>query len=100
MPHPRHRLDDAFGTPVRLSLMAALGRAAEIDFPKLSALLEADPSVLSKAVTRLQRAGYVKVTKGYAGNRPRTWIRTTATGRRAYREHLAALREITEGLPE
>lgn len=98
MAHPRHRLDDAFQTPIRFSLMAALGRKIEIDFRTLSDLLEADDSVLSKAVSYLEKAGYVKVTKGYVGNRPRTWIEATTKGHRAYQQHLLALRAITDGI--
>lgn len=97
MAHPRHRLDDAFQTPIRFSLMAALGRRAVIDFGTLRDLLESNDSVLSKALTYLEEAGYVKVTKGYVGNRPRTWVQTTAKGGRAYQAHLLALRAITEG---
>jgi len=96
--HARHRLDDAFQTPVRFSLMAALGRSTQIDFGTLKDLLEADDSVLSKAISHLEKLGYVNVTKGYVGNRPRTWVESTAAGYRAYEEHLGALREITQGL--
>lgn len=95
MAHPRHRLDDALLTPIRLSLMATLGAEAEYDFASLRALLEADDSVLSKSIAHLERAGYLKVTKGYVANRPRTWVRSTSRGRKAYAEHIRALREIT-----
>lgn len=98
MAHPRHELDDAFQTPMRFSLMAALGPKTDIDFRTLRDLLEADDSVLSKAVSHLERAGYVRVTKGYVGNRPRTWIQATTKGHRAYQRHLLALRAITEGI--
>ena len=94
MTHPRRQWDDAFQTPIRFSLMAALGRRTEIDFRTLRDLLEADDSVMSKAVSHLERAGYVKVTKGYVGNRPRTWIESTPTGAHAFRRHLLALRAI------
>ncbi|MEO7122650.1 MAG: transcriptional regulator [Lacisediminihabitans sp.] len=97
MAHPRHQWDDAFQTPIRFSLMAALGTNAVIDFRTLRDLLEADDSVLSKAVSHLEKIGYVKVTKGYVGNRPKTWIGSTAKGTRAYEAHLRALRAITEG---
>ncbi len=30
--------------------------------------------------------------------RPRTWVEVTTKGRRAYRQHLLALRAITEGI--
>lgn len=96
MIHPRHRLDEAFQTPIRFSLMAALGRRTEIDFGTLRDLIESSDSVLSKALTHLDQAGYIKVRKGYVGNRPRTWIQTTAKGNRAYQAHLVALRAIID----
>lgn len=96
MAHPRHELDPAFQTPLRFSLMAVLGRRTEIDFGTLRDMLEADDSSLSKSISYLQKAGYVKTTKGYVGNRPRTWIEATAKGDRAFTRHLAALRAITD----
>lgn len=98
MSHPRHRLDDAFLTPIRLSLMAALGTEKELDFRTLRELLETDDSTVSKAVSHLERVGYVKITKGYVGKRPRTWVRATAEGHRAYHGHLLALHAITDGM--
>jgi DNA-binding MarR family transcriptional regulator len=100
MVHPRHRLDDAFQTPLRFSLMAALGPHTEIDFQTLRDVLETEDSNLSKAISHLEKAGYVKVTKGYVGNRPRTWIEATTKGHRNYRQHLLALRAITEGITD
>lgn len=97
MAHPRHDLDPAFQTPVRLSLMSALGQAAQLDFATLRDLIEADDSAVSKGIYALEKAGYVKTTKGYVANRPRTWVTTTARGRSAYARHLAALRAIAEG---
>lgn len=96
MAHPRHELDPAFQTPLRFSLMAALGRRTEIDFGTLRDALEADDSSLSKSISHLEKAGYVKTTKGYVGNRPRTWIEATAKGSRAFARHLVALRAITD----
>ncbi|HET6561565.1 MAG TPA: transcriptional regulator, partial [Marmoricola sp.] len=47
-------------------------------------------------------AGYVKVTKGYVGKRPRTWLSLTRAGRAAFTGHLVALNDIANGveLPE
>ncbi len=97
MAHPRHRLDEAFQTPIRFSLMAALESKTDFDFRTLRDVLEADDSVLSKSIAYLDKVGYVRVTKGYVGNRPRTWIQSTVKGHNAYRGHLLALRAITEG---
>jgi len=93
MAHPRHALDPAFITPIRLSLMAAL-RDDEVDFGTLRDLVEASDSVVSKGIATLEEAGYVTTAKMYAGNRPRTRVRATAKGRGAYARHLAALRAI------
>ena len=54
--------------------------------------------MLSKAISYLEKFGYVKVTKGYLCSQPRTWVEVTTKGRRAYRQHLLALHAITEGL--
>ncbi|TFC87773.1 transcriptional regulator [Cryobacterium sp. TMT4-31] len=95
MAHPRHDLDEGLLTPIRLSLMAALAGDLELDFATLRDLLEADDSVLSKSISHLGKLGYVKVTKGYVGSRPRTWVRSTSKGKRALDRHIRALREIT-----
>ena len=73
--------------------MAALG-SDQVDFGTLRDALEATDSAVSKGIYTLEEAGYVKTTKGYFGNRPRTWVVTTAKGRSAYERHLAALRAI------
>lgn len=95
MSHPRHDLDEALLTPVRLSLLAALSGDVELDFGSLRDLLETEDSVLSKGISHLEKIGYVKVTKGYVGSRPRTWVRSTTKGRRVLERHAQALRAIT-----
>ncbi|MDT0156278.1 transcriptional regulator [Microbacterium sp. ARD32] len=98
MAHPRHDLDPALLTPVRLSLLAALPEGIELDFAALRDLLETDDSAVSKGIVHLQDQGYVDITKGYAGTRPRTWVSSTAKGRRALARHMAALRAIAGDL--
>lgn len=93
-PHPRTQLDDNFASPIRFSLMAALGDGMELDFPALRDILQCGDSPLSKAITHLQAAGYVLARKGTVGGRSRTWVRSTKTGRDGFAAHLQALREI------
>jgi DNA-binding transcriptional ArsR family regulator len=92
--HPRYRLDDAIHAPVRLSIMSALAAADRVDFRFLRELVEVSDSLLSKHMTLLEDAGYVEVTKGYHGKRPRTWFTLTGNGRAAFDAYLAALHEI------
>jgi len=94
--HPRTRLDDSFASPIRFSLMAALGDDVEMDFGTLAHVLQVGDSALSKAISHLQVAGYVFVRKGTVGSRPRTWVRSTSSGRKAFSGHVDALRAIVE----
>jgi len=96
--HPRHGLDELIHTPVRLSMVAALAAADSMDFRHLRGLIEVSDSLLSKHVTTLEAAGYIQVTKGYAGKRPRTWLSLTPTGRKAYENYIDVLRTITSQL--
>ena len=101
MSHPRHALDDLLGHPVRFSIAALLAAASKVAFSFVRDHLEVNDSTLSKQVSTLEQAGYVKVDKGFVGKRGRTWLSLTREGRRAFERHLAALREIaqSESLP-
>jgi DNA-binding MarR family transcriptional regulator len=96
-PHPRHRLNDVVHAPVRFSVMATLAGADQAEFGFVRDTIQVSDSVLSKQVSQLEAAGYVKVKKGYVGKRPRTWLSLTKAGRQAFTDHLAALREIAGG---
>lgn len=95
--HPRHRLDDRLQHGVRLSIAAALGPLDKAEFSFVRDAVEVSDSVLSKQVSALEAVGYVTVTKGHVGKRPRTWLALSAAGRHALEQHVAALRAIAEG---
>jgi len=95
--HARHQLDEVIHAPVRFSIVAALASADEAEFAAVRDTVEVSDSVLSRQVSTLEAAGYVKVRKGYVGKRPRTWLSLTSAGRAAYEKHLAALRAIAGG---
>lgn len=92
--HARHQLDPVIHAPVRFSIAATLAAVDEADFATVRDAVEVTDSALSKQVTQLEEAGYVKVRKGYVGKRPRTWLSLTSAGRKAYARHLDALRAI------
>ena len=96
--HPRHDLDEQLNAPVRLSLLALLAQVENADFATVRDALDVSDSVLSKQVSQLEAAGYLHVTKGYVGKRPRTWLSCTDAGRTALQRHLTALRAVLEGL--
>ena len=94
--HPRHGLNETIHSPTRLSIMAALAPMERMDFPLLRDTIEASDSLLSKHMTILETAGYIEVTKGHVGKRPRTWLALTEQGREAYTAYLDALRSLVD----
>lgn len=97
--HARHRLDEVIHAPIRFSIVATLAGVDEAEFSAVRDAIEVSDSALSKQVSTLEAAGYVKVKKGYVGKRPRTWLSLTTRGRAAFTAHLAALREIAGQWP-
>jgi DNA-binding MarR family transcriptional regulator len=89
-----HGFDAVIHAPSRLQICALLTPLEEAEFQLLRENLGISDSVLSKQVRQLENAGYVEVRKGAANGRPRTWIRLTGRGRKAFAAHVAALREI------
>ena len=79
---------------MRFSIVATLAATEMAEFAFVRDTVEVSDSVLSKQVAVLESAGFVAVLKGYAGKRPRTWLRLTPSGREAFTRHLEALRDI------
>ncbi len=94
MSHPTTRLDPAIHQPARLGILTAACESAQIDFVALRDLLGLTDGNLSRHLTTLETAGYVKLEKVFENRKPRTWIRATPAGRRALRAEIEALREI------
>jgi DNA-binding MarR family transcriptional regulator len=92
-------LDELIHQPLRLKVMAALHAepdGAPIEFPRLKRLVEATDGNLGSHLATLEKAGYVVLDKDFVGKKPRTRVSLTAEGRRAFRNHLAYLRDILE----
>ncbi|PSK96489.1 DNA-binding MarR family transcriptional regulator [Murinocardiopsis flavida] len=100
MRHPRAKLDDVIHAPVRFSIVAALAAADQADFKFVRDTVEVSDSALSKQVSTLESAGYVKVRKTFVGRRPRTYLALTPEGRSAFDRHVQALRDIAAGVQE
>jgi hypothetical protein len=47
-------------------------------------------------VVALEQAGYVSVEKVFVSKKPRTRISVTRAGRKAFRQHVAYLRDLIE----
>jgi len=92
--HPTRGIDETVHQRHRLGILTISAEAERAEFGYLRQALGLTPGNLSKHLTVLEQAGMVDIEKGYAGRRPRTWVRITAHGRAALAAELAALTEL------
>ena len=86
--------------PVRLKIMSALKALPPgemLEFVRLKKIVEATEGNLGAHIQTLEEAGYVAVEKDFADNRPRTRVKLSRDGRRAFEEYVAYLKSILEG---
>jgi DNA-binding MarR family transcriptional regulator len=92
--------DKLIHQPVRLKIMAALKAlpaAEQIEFVRLRKLVDATEGNLGAHIQTLEHAGYVAVEKDFAENRPRTRVKLSKHGRRAFEDYTAFLRDLIDG---
>ena len=88
--------DNVIHAPTRLAIVSLLAAVEAADFKFIRDEVGLTDSALSKQLTTLEEAGYVKLSRGFVGKRPRTSARLTRSGREAFDAHVAALRQIIE----
>jgi DNA-binding MarR family transcriptional regulator len=88
------KIDEVIHGRLRLGVMAYLANAEVADFNKLKALLEVTQGNLSVQLRKLEDAGYVAIEKGFLGRKPRTQVRITPAGRKAFAVYLDALGKL------
>jgi DNA-binding MarR family transcriptional regulator len=91
-------LDPLIHAPTRLQLVTTLSAVSEAEFATLRTVLEVSDSVLSKHVSALVDAGYLRSRKASRAGRRTTWIALTDTGRNALHGHVVALRRLIDVL--
>jgi DNA-binding MarR family transcriptional regulator len=94
----RAELDPLINPPARLMLVTMLTAVSEAEFAVVRDRLGVSDSVLSKHVSALAAADYVSSRKGVHQGRRTTWLSLTRTGRDALDSHVAALRELIDGI--
>jgi len=93
-------LNEIIHQPVRLKIMSVLvplNDETQVNFTYLKSLLDLTDGNLGAHLRKLEEAGYIEIAKTFVNNKPQTYIEATAAGRRAFREHVAALEEILRG---
>jgi DNA-binding MarR family transcriptional regulator len=92
--HSIGKIDEVIHGRLRLGVMAYLANAEVADFNELKALLEVTQGNLSVQLRKLEDAKYVTIEKGFLGRKPRTQVRITPAGRKAFAVYLDALGKL------
>ncbi|MFW6775487.1 transcriptional regulator [Nocardioides sp. CPCC 205120] len=87
-------LDPVIHAPKRLAAMAVLSSSDQVTFQFLKEHLGIADADLSKQMSALEAAGYVKIHKSGRGRGSSTTYSLTRDGRAAYRRHRAALQAL------
>jgi len=92
--------DEIIHQSLRLKIMATLNAEhgeGPMEFTRLRGLLKATDGNLGSHLMTLEKAGYVTIEKDFLGKKPRTRVAITPAGAKAFRGHVAYLREVLEG---
>jgi DNA-binding MarR family transcriptional regulator len=87
-------LDGHLHAPARLQIATVLANVDTAEFSRLREITGVSDSVLSKHLSALVEAGYVRLTKSALGGRQRTWASFTRAGRKAFAAHMRALQAL------
>ena len=87
-------VDRLIHEPSRYNIMALLYVVARAEFLFVQNRLRLTPGNLSAHVSKLEGAGYMVVEKEFKGKKPRTFLRLSSSGRKAFEEYRSRMREV------
>jgi DNA-binding transcriptional ArsR family regulator len=79
-----------------LSALSALRRGERLEFVDMRVLVQTTDGNLGTHLGTLEKAGYVTIEKDFVGKKPRTRASMTRSGRRAFEQHVAYLRDLLD----
>ncbi len=95
-PFDIHAIDEVIHGRLRLGIMAYLIGAGSADFTTLKQHLETTDGNLSIHLRKLEDARYVAVEKSFKNKKPKTEIRLTDEGRKAFVSYLDSLTRLLD----
>jgi DNA-binding MarR family transcriptional regulator len=81
---------------IRSKLISLLISNEELPFKALKEYLEVTDGNLSSHLAKLEKAGYVQITKTFEGKRPKTTVHITDKGKAAFKAYIEALKQFIE----
>ena len=96
-------LNDTIHQATRLRIMTVLVSVPETDrlaYGFIQETLGLTGGNLTIHLRKLQQAGYLEITKEFRDSKPRTWIQSTPSGRRAFADYLSNLQQALNFQPQ
>ena len=87
-------LNKAFDSRVRLGIMSILMVNDFVDFATLRTQLQITDGNLASHINALEKLKYIEVKKQFIGKKPNTSYAVSATGKKAFSNHLDALEQL------
>lgn len=87
-------LHKAFESRVRLGIMSALAVNDMLDFNSLKEFLDVTDGNLASHIKALEKERFIVMNKTFVGRKPNTRYTLTASGKKAFEEHIKALENL------
>lgn len=91
-------IDKLIHEPARLAIMSQLYVVQSADFLFLLPQTGLTTGNLSRHISKLEEAGYVKVEKEFVGKKPHTIVQLTEEGRVVFKEYIETMKHIMDEL--
>ena len=92
-------IDKIIHEPARLTIIAYLYVVDSADALFLQRQTGMTWGNLSSHISKLEAAGYIKVTKEFLGKKPHTTLQLTREGREAFKKYRQDMKQMFESLP-
>ncbi|MGB3075987.1 MAG: transcriptional regulator [Chitinophagales bacterium] len=87
-------INKSFESRQRLGIMSLLMVHDKIDFITMKELLQLTDGNLATHIAALEKNNYLVVKKSFLGKKTNTAYSATAAGKKAFKDHLAALEKL------
>ncbi len=98
--NPIRSIDKMIHEPARYMLMAHLYVVESADFLFLMKQTGLTRGNLSSHMSKLEKAGYIRVVKEFMGRKPHTMLKLKGKGRRAFEDYRRNMKLVLDDLPE
>jgi DNA-binding MarR family transcriptional regulator len=98
--HQINEIDRVIHEPARLMILAYLYVVESADFLFLMRQTGLTRGNLSSHLSKLEDSGYIEIKKEFVDKIPRTLLRLSAKGRKAFQNYRQNMQELLDELPE